>query len=188
MRYFQLTTLLNELKPAVIMEIGTWSGERARQMMLAGDGMVYFGFDLFEDGSPEDDKRELNVKRHYTAAEVSAGLRGFPHKLYRGYTRETLPVFMEDYGPGKVDFAFIDGGHSVDTIQTDWNWTERFIRPGGVVVFDDYYTNCSDADLDSFGCNRVVENIGLEGVDYEILRQTDKVANGWNVQMVRVNV
>lgn len=183
MRYDQLTPLLQDIKPATIIEVGTWDGTRAIQMMNAARGMVYFGFDLFEDGTPDNDAAELNVKRRTNTSQVSATLQYIPHKLYRGYSADTLGAFGAQYGFGRVDFAYIDGGHAVETIATDWEWCRRLVKPGGVVVFDDYYTGCEDSDLDKFGCNRVVEKL-----DHKILPVSDGTKMGWSVQMVMVTV
>lgn len=181
MRYAQLTPLLDDLRPQTILEVGTWNGQRAIQMMHAARGMVYFGFDLFDAATPADDQAELNVKAHYSAEYVRSTLP-FPNKLYKGYSRDTLPAFLEEYGSGRVDFAFIDGGHSVETIAEDWRYVSEIVKPGGVVVFDDYYPDASEADLDQFGANRILEEIG----DFEVLPMMDPVVNGWHVQMAKV--
>ena len=67
-----------------------------------------------------------------------------------------------------ADFVFIDGGHSVETITSDWLWVSRIINPGAVVVFDDYYK----PEREGFGCNRIVENITHELLDGDTFNGT----------------
>jgi MMP 1-O-methyltransferase len=38
---------------------------------------------------------------------------------------------------GEVDFVFIDGDHSREGAQADWDGWQRFVAPGGAVVFHD---------------------------------------------------
>lgn len=172
-RYDALIALVEHHHPRTIVEIGTWNGDRAIQMVLASlkhnDSVHYTGFDLFEDATDETDARELNVKKHFSRQEVDEKLRDFAHglpenkaftwTLVKGDTKTTLRgLCAEQCGPLKADFAFIDGGHSVETIQNDW----ECVKESSVVVFDDWYEadahgNCPD--LEKFGCNKVVVSL-----------------------------
>ena len=173
MRYDQLLQAVVELQPKSILEIGTWNGHRASQMLRLSPGATYYGFDLFEDASEETDEAEKNVKPHHSLAAVKARLEGYRVHLYKGNTRDTLKDFAEP-----IDFAWIDGGHSVETIESDWKNVSRVLVPGAAVFFDDYYTGI---DTEKFGCNKVVECWS-----HVVLPQRDPVIpEGW-VQMVRV--
>jgi hypothetical protein len=59
-----------------------------------------------------------------------------------------------------ADLAFIDGGHSVATIDSDY----RNLQDCRAVVFDDYYLPLPDGrihiDTKLYGCNKVVDEIG----------------------------
>lgn len=134
----------------------------------------YYGFDLFEGANEETDQRELNVKAHYSIDGVYAKLDGFDVQLYMGDTRETLKNFNQP-----VEFVWLDGGHSVETIRSDWENVKRNLVPGAWVFFDDYYTG--PIDTEKYGCNKV-----LEGMKYDILPVMDFVKGGGFVQMVRV--
>ena len=122
-----------------MVEVGTWNGKRAVRLARVALRQVprfhYRGYDLFESASRETDERELNVKHHASRDAVRERLEafraahpGFSFELFAGDTRETL-------ADQRADFAYIDGGHSVDTIRGDY---ER-LRACPVVVFDDYY-------------------------------------------------
>jgi predicted O-methyltransferase YrrM len=177
MRYDQLIDAVRQKAPNSILEIGTWDGRRAMQMLaVAPEGCQYHGFDLFEDATRETDAIEKNVKPHHYMEQVLDRLSGFNALLYKGNTRETLPAFAPDR---PIDFVWIDGGHSVETIRSDWENIKRVIAPDAWVFFDDYYTG--SIDTSKFGCNLIIADL-----KHEILPHKDLVAGGGFVQMVRV--
>lgn len=173
MRYEYLLDAVRTLQPRSILEIGTWNGHRALQMLTLSPGATYYGFDLFEDGTPEVDAEEKNVKPHHSLKDVSARLEGYKFQLHKGNTRETLKAFKEP-----IDFAWIDGGHSVETIESDWLYVKRLLIPGATVFFDDYY---SGIDTEKYGCNKVVE----QEMHTVIPHKDPVVPSGW-VQIVQV--
>jgi predicted O-methyltransferase YrrM len=181
-RYSQLNDLLKQRKPTSVLEVGTWNGDRAIQMMAAAKAFVYFGFDLFDGATEDDDEREFNVKPHFSAEDVRARLP-FPNKLYKGYSRYTLPIFLDQHGPGRVDFAYIDGGHSIETIQTDYDYVRKIVKPGGLIVFDDYYVEAPPERLENIGANKILEGIG----DFTLLPDIDPVVEGFGVQLAYVH-
>jgi hypothetical protein len=40
--------------------------------------------------------------------------------------------------PSSMDFAFIDGDHSLEGVSGDWDHVRRILAPHGSVAFDDY--------------------------------------------------
>ncbi|MGC3979880.1 MAG: class I SAM-dependent methyltransferase [Steroidobacteraceae bacterium] len=156
-RYSQINALIARIKPTTIAEIGTWNGYRAMEMAKEAlkhqPRVTYYGFDLFEQANDQTDAEEKNVKPHYTKELVSQFLDnfkrdypGFDYVLTAGNTRETLK-------PMAVDFAFIDGGHSVETIRTDY----EALKDSKFILFDDYYEGGIDTNL--YGCNRIIEQL-----------------------------
>ena len=156
MRYDRLIALAAEKKPDVLIEIGTHRGNNAKRLKV--HCKKYYGFDLWEGGNEETDRRESNGKGRSTKAQAAEALADADFELIAGDTLDTLPAFWER--GIKADFVFIDGGHSIGTISSDWNWTRRMLNPGAVVVFDDYY----EPERDGFGCNLIVA-----GIDHELL-------------------
>ena len=59
------------------------------------------------------------------------------------------------------------------------------VKPGGVIVMDDYYEDMPSESLDKWGCNRVLENSGL---DYAVLPISDPVKGGGRTKMVLLEV
>jgi len=174
-RYDQLLSAIRTKQPKVILEVGTWNGTRALEMLALCDGATYYGFDLFEEATRDTDHEEMNVKAHYTQDFVMDRLTGFDVHLFKGNTRETLANFNE-----KVDFVWLDGGHSVETIRSDWENIKRCLNPDAWVFFDDYYTG-SEIDTEKYGCNLIVKDL-----KHQVLPVSDWVKGGGSVQMVRV--
>ena len=150
---------------------------------LYSDDVSYMGFDLFED-QPELDVREFNVKKRAALVAVqeklqrAQKLKPFVYKLIAGDTRVTLRKFRHP-----ADFAFIDGGHSVETIMNDYTALSRC----ETIVLDDYYEadeNGVCPDISKFGCNQLVA--AMERHQYEILPDADPVKGGGKVKMVLI--
>ena len=175
MRYEQLIDAVRAKQPKAIVEIGTWNGERARQMLNVCSAR-YYGFDLFEDATAQTDKEEMNVKPHYYMEQVEDRLTGHDVQLVKGNTRETLKHFKPT---APIDFVWIDGGHSVETIRSDWEHIRPHLAPDAAVYFDDYYTG--PIDTSRYGCNEVVKDL-----QHEVLEDRDPVYGGGWVQIVRV--
>lgn len=184
-RYAQLIPIINAIKPVIIVEIGTWNGLRAIEMCTAAlqhnQGVKYYGFDVFTLPDEGLDKRELNVKPRVPFGQVAATLEefhklhpGFEYKLIEGDTRETLKEFRDS----PCDFAFVDGGHSIETIASDL----ENLAGAKVLVVDDYYTKDPEGkcpDITKHGANLSVD--GRE--EWVILPQADPVKDGGRVQM-----
>ena len=97
-RYKQINLIVDYLKPASIVEIGTWNGDRAIDIAQAAlkhhTYVHYWGFDVFEQVADNHDQRELNVKPHTPLKDVRAKLKIF---------REQHPGFSFDLIKGVVD-------------------------------------------------------------------------------------
>lgn len=176
MRYDQLLIAIDLFKPSSIVEIGTWSGDNAIRMIRQAQkyhmNVQYFGYDLFEDATQETDELEFNVKPHNTEQSVHDKItQACPDSivvLYKGNTRDTLKANVP-----MGEFCYIDGGHSIETIASDYEYTKHI----PVIVFDDYYLPdntglCPDTTI--VGCNKLVDS--MQGVT--MLPVADPVKGG----------
>lgn len=188
MRYSQIIDVINEVKPKKILEVGTWNGVRAVEMCLAAlvhnTNVSYLGFDLFEDATSETDAHELNVKPHANKDDIrhnlSVQLPACTISLVSGNTNITLKGFRGEY-----DFAFIDGGHSVETIQNDGENTNHI----PVRLFDDYYVADNKErcpDLKQFGCNQFIDSLDKSQFEITILPAADPIRQGGLTKIVKV--
>ena len=188
-RYDVLIKLIQAHKPKTIVEVGTWTGLRAVEMLRAArqvqKRVAYIGYDLFEDATAETDTAELNVKPHSTLAEVEKSLTAFAKSLkgvsvtlIKGNTRDTLHSKDALQGLKKPILAFIDGGHSLDTIRGDY----KALKAADIIVFDDFYNKDEKGlcpDTEKFGCNKVIKEADLDG----IMAGADPVKGGGKVAL-----
>jgi uncharacterized Rossmann fold enzyme len=169
-RYDQLIKLVDLCRPKTIVEVGVHKGKRAERMCLEAlkhNAFVHYtGYDLFDEASQETDAAEKNGKGAPDLVEAQQKLDrlkmdypGFTWDFVKGDTRQTL------HGKSiTVDFAFIDGGHSVETIRGDY----EALKSSRLIAFDDYYTK--GVDTKQFGCNEVIR-----GRTYTVLPWEDWV-------------
>lgn len=155
-------------------------GGRHADFHPAGE-IEYHGFDRCEELDDEDLAREFS-KRPPCQADVRALLEptGARIHLYKGYTTDTLPPFVEsrEAEDRPVDFVFLDGGHSHETIGFDWSRISRIVRPGGVVVFDDYYEN-DPAEVPGVGCQVLVGGLDASRFGLELLEPVNAHPKDW---------
>ena len=180
-----------------IMEVGTFNGNRAREMIskafAAGRKKVrYWGYDLFEDMTQQDYDSELSKS---TLAPSAKEVRKFilaPYKghkllpevfLTKGNTRSTLATAasLQLVAP-LPDLIFIDGGHSLDTVDSDWENCARLVMPTTVILLDDYYEN-----KPTHGCQHLVASLANRpGWSVELLDPVDAPSSGLRIRMVKV--
>lgn len=158
MRYRQIVKIMQDLKPDIVLEIGTHKAQRPVEWYKAHPFKKYYGFDIFDLGTDELNRKEMNGKGFCNKKYAEQRLKDIPHELIEGNTKETLPKFTFEFLHQEnegIDFAFIDGGHSVDTIKSDWENVKEVMKPGGIVIFDDYYL----PERPGFGCNEIVKDL-----------------------------
>ena len=152
-RYFDVCRVVQHYKCSNILEIGTWNGETACAMVQAAfnesDNVHYTGVDLFENATDETDSKEFNIKKHYTKRSVELRLtalaeeykkngKTFTFYLLEGDSKEKLKV-LKDSAICKTyniqpDFVFIDGGHSEETVNSDYELCKNI----PIIIMDDY--------------------------------------------------
>jgi hypothetical protein len=182
LRYDNLVREIERIRPRRIMEIGTCKGQRAEMMIQAAlvyGPVEYFGFDLFE-APPEE---EFSARTHpWPIERVYDRLSGLGAKvsLFRGDTRQTLP----GCGIGNIDMVFLDGGHSDDTVRSDFEAALICAEPTASLMLDDYWNYPGGG-----GCNALVDGLDREQFSVEILEPVDVFAKPYGelrTQMVRV--
>ena len=188
-RYRTLRRLVAVQHPSTIVEIGVWRGDAARQMIKAAsrkrERVRYWGFDLFEEGASDDVLHHEVSPNPLPMKEVFDRLSslGADITLVPGQSSETLPA--TDLPP--IEFVFIDGGHSYETVSADWNNIQPKLAPDAVVVFDDY-TNVDAVRHEGFGVRRCVEQIESTW-EVEFLDPVDRFPREYGTfetQLVRV--
>ena len=191
-RYRALFTTIDHHHHRRLVEIGVLHGVHARQMMQTAirhhpPGTIdYFGFDLFEDLTDALLHSELSKKASaFNRVEQKLVKTGANIRLFKGNTKETLPQALPLIGT--ADFVFIDGGHSLETIQSDWNYVKTLMHERTHIIFDDYYVDTSPA-LDGLGCQTLIDQLDRGQYDVHVLEPTDVFRKEWGLLKIKMAV
>src|SRR5687768_13145877 len=136
----QMLALLEQTRPQVVVELGSWLGASAIAMarvVRRWGGTVtcvdtWCG-ELDEHGASPDPTGKsplmiLSCARAMVQAGVSASLRLIP-----ATTREAAKHWR-----GPIDLLYVDAGHGYSDVLTDLEAWVPHVRPGGVIAGDDY--------------------------------------------------
>lgn len=184
-RYNYLFEIIRAEQCRRIMEVGTWNGERALQMIQTAQKLhrqrevEYYGFDIFELMNDEIYAKEVS-KRPPAMEEIKSKLEktGAKISLFKGFTEEVMPKVMHTLP--KMDFVFIDGGHSIETITNDWRWTQEVMDQNTVVIFDDYWSGEWGKRKDA-GCQSLIGKLDRSRFHVAILPIQDQFKKEWGV-------
>jgi len=174
-RYNYIFSSIKKVKAKNILEVGVYNGVHAAKMIKVAKrfnpDVSYYGFDLFEDLTEDVFKKEIS-KRPPTKSQVENLLKatGADIHLFSGNTLISLPAALPDLP--KMDFIFIDGGHSNETVKSDWNSVKSLMHENTIVLFDDYWHNRTDQ-----GAKSVVDAIDTTTYWVEILPVIDSFDN-----------
>lgn len=134
----QVLALLEQHRPRVIVELGTWLGASAIAMARSArrwGGTVTcvdtWAGELDADAVSPAGKSPLmllSCARSMVEAGVSASIRLIP----------STTTDAARYWAQPIDFLYIDAGHSYDAVLEDLDTWVPHVRPGGVVAGDDY--------------------------------------------------
>lgn len=180
-RYDNLFKIIQEKEYRKIMEIGTWNGDHAVEMIKSASSnfqpkeIEYYGFDLFEDATNTMLEKEFSKGASPSLSLVNSKLNRTGAKifLYKGNTKEVLPTVVK--GLPEMDFVFIDGGHSIMTIRNDWRNVQKVMGKRTIVIFDDYW------NIENAGCKRIIDGLDRRRFKVEILPPKDKFKKEWGI-------
>ena len=183
-RYSQILDVISEVKPSSIVEIGTWNGNRALQMIQQAakytpiQDVFYQGFDLFGSMTGEQFRCELSkMGQPIEVVRKRLEATGAEIELYEGDTKYTLDELID------ADFYFVDGGHSEKTIENDAGYVLDLMRLGSVAIFDDYY---HEGKPEGVGCNKVIDTLDRTVYEVTHLPVRTQATDGRVIGMVKV--
>lgn len=137
--WLTLSTLCQCLKPKRVFEIGTFKGSSTLALAAnTPEGTEIFTLDL-------DPNKRDQIKLPLAIGEL-AGVSFVVGEHYRGtpFEPKIHPLYGDsasfDFRPYEkgVDLVFIDGNHSYENVKLDSENAFRMLRPGGIIVWDDY--------------------------------------------------
>lgn len=135
-----LASVCRHLRPHRIFEIGTYRGASALTMaMNTPQETEILTLDL-------DPARRVDTKYRLEMGDiggvpfvVGGSYRGtdFEPKIRQLYGDSALFDFQPFYG--SADLVFVDGSHGYENVKSDSENAFHLVRPGGVVLWDDYH-------------------------------------------------
>ena len=160
--------------PKYFLEIGVFHGVTARNVCNLmfknhNNDFKYIGIDLFEESKEHEDEvvpvykfnnpiknfyyKYIKRQNPYSIVAVNDLLSKYKKniELIKGNTN----LILKDLSIKNIDFIFIDGGHSYDTIQNDLFYSKKFLAKNGIILCDDYNlgnTNIKKS-IDDFATN-----------------------------------
>lgn len=119
----------------VALEIGTFQGASAVRIVsaLAPGGLLYC-IDPWLETDGKVNACWSITKRHFKRSNVGDAVR-----IIRDFSSNAQELI-----PTALDFAFIDGDHSWEGIETDWRIVAPRIQSGGILCFHDAVTPASE--------------------------------------------
>ena len=151
---------LNEVllsKPKKFLEIGIFQGVSSRNICeilykMHKDNFKYIGIDIFEHDEKLKNEiipninfrnplkqfyyRYIKRENPYSLISVKKLLNKFKKnvEIIKGDSKKLLP----NIDLTQIDYVFIDGGHSYETVKSDLNNCKIVIENNGIVLCDDY--------------------------------------------------
>lgn len=147
------------------MEIGVLNGGSMCLVCQSSKRVRAVGIDLFEHGVGYKDV-SLKMAEENIAAW---GPPGSSCLLISGNSHD--PDILSRVSDRSIDLLFIDGDHSQAGAATDWDMYSPLVKPGGVVVFDDYNKPAVPAGMEPWpGVRQAVDRLSFAGWDVVLVR------------------
>ena len=169
-----LMKLIFDAKPSSFLEIGVLEGATSRNVCellnKINDGNFnYTGIDLFGEDQKINNQKEytpiskkisnplkwiyfnLILKMSPNSKEcVEYLLKKFKKSinLYKGYSKNVL----SQIDLTNIDFVFLDGGHSYETVKEDLNILTSNLQKNSIIICDDY-------NISHYGVKKAVDKI-----------------------------
>ena len=144
-------------KPKNFLEIGVFHGVTARNVCellfsIHKQDFKYIGLDLFGESNENSDEIIPSTKFNnplkkiyfeyilrkdpYSIEAVSGLLKKFEKNVHliKGNSNKLLPKI----DMSKIDYVFLDGGHTYETVKKDLEYSLPVINNDGTILCDDY--------------------------------------------------
>ena len=161
-------------KPKHFLEVGVFQGVTSRNVceklnLMYPNQFKYYGIDIFEDADNVLDDKEMTSKHNKISNPIKHLLYNIIFKenlnslqsvskllkkynknvsLYKGLSNEMLPKI----DMSEIDFVFLDGGHSYETVKNDLFLILKNIKKNKVIICDDY-------DQEDYGVKKAVDEL-----------------------------
>ncbi len=153
-------SLINDAKPSNFLEVGVLEGATSRNVcellnIIHNGNFSYTGIDLFGEDLSLNNLKEytpiskkisnpikwiyfnLFLKMQPNSKQcVEHLLKKFKNvtNIYKGYSK----IILNQIDLKKIDFVFLDGGHSYETVKEDLHILTSKLKKNSIIVCDDY--------------------------------------------------
>jgi len=175
--YGVFSKIINDNNYKIVAELGIGYGSHAKQILKNTnveklyliDPTKYYPNDNFASdimntipNTPGDNFNEL-------AALIKAELAPWENR-YTWFRTESLTITNEQIPNNHLDCIFIDGDHSYNSVLADLNFWWPKIRPGGMLLGDDYWMDDVKRAVNDFAASKNLYTNFLfrDGSDYKI--------------------
>lgn len=143
------------------VEVGTFRGEYANHLLNTWGGSLITidPYDWMRDVTYKDgcyvdwDKQQtLDEEAVYQEAAKRLEVHGARCELWRKTSLDAVNLFAD----GELDFVYLDGNHSFESVSAELPVWWRKVRPGGVLCGHDFYNR--DDELQQCGVATAVLN------------------------------
>ena len=148
---------IRKKNPKTFLEIGVFHGVTARNVCellyeIHKDDFRYIGLDLFEETDENKSEvipnttflnpfkriyfRYIKKQNPYSQAAVEDLLKKFKNNI--NLIKGNSNLILKKIDMSKIDYVFLDGGHTYETVMNDLEACADTLKNGGTVLCDDY--------------------------------------------------
>ena len=167
-RHVMLHKLAANVKPmGMVVEVGVAYGDFSEHLIRELSPSAFFAIDTFVVhelemcmGEPVGDRfKGLTHEAYYRQRIPSA-------QILKGTSKQGLALLFDE----TVDVMYLDAGHTYEDVREDLSWAKHSVKPGGLLICNDYTLFDIKPDLTAGGPYGVVQAVN------------EMVAGGgWNV-------
>ncbi len=155
-----LLKIISENKPVNFLEIGVLEGATSRNIcevlyLINGNKFNYIGIDIFNKKNFIENKNEFTP----ISKKINNPLKWFLFRLILKmdpHSKESVEFLLRKFKDSiniyeglsknilgqidlkKIDFVFLDGGHSYKTVKDDLNILTNNLKKNSLIICDDY--------------------------------------------------
>lgn len=147
-------------------EIGVWHGVTTLLLRKAMDASgTLYAIDPFPAG-----RMGFSIQRLIASREIRR-TNGAEVRFVRLTGVDSAKMFLAD-GILDFEFVFIDGDHSFEGLQGDWEHWSNLVRAGGCVVLHDSRSSAS-RDIETAGSVRFTKQVILKDEAFEVVAEEE---------------